>query len=162
MRDVIRMVFLIEDDGRLGPPELHQGSEGMDGVHLLLDDAVLPVGFIHLGAPEDHEAALDLEELVVLLLGAVHRVASLRCRLLGLALLAEGATDVAIHGSVVLEKMLHLLPVERAGGFERLLKVFPTCSAPMGLRSSSVVSRGDHLLPMVPLVLVLPVAASLR
>jgi hypothetical protein len=108
MRDVIMMVFLIEDDGRLGPPELHQGGEGMDGVHLLLNDAVLPTGFIHLGAPKDHEAELYLEELIVLLMGAVRRVAGLRCRLLGLALLAEGATDVAIHGSAVLEKMLRL------------------------------------------------------
>jgi hypothetical protein len=116
MQDVIRMVFLIKDDGHLGPLELHQGGKGMDGIHLLLDDVVLPVGFIHLGAPEDHEAALNLEELVVLLLGTIRRVAGLWCRLLGLALLAKGATDVAIHGSVVLEKMLCLPLVEWVGG----------------------------------------------
>ena len=46
----------------------------MDGVHLLLGDAALPAGFICLGALEDHEAALGLEELIVFLLGAVCRV----------------------------------------------------------------------------------------
>jgi hypothetical protein len=82
----------------------------VDGVHLLLGDAALPARFIRLGAPEDHEATLSLGELIVFLLGTVRRVTGLRGRLLGLALLAEGATDVALHGSVVLEKMLCLPP----------------------------------------------------
>jgi len=46
--------------------------------------------------------------LVVFFLGTVCRVASLQGKLLGLALLAKGAMDVALHGSVVLEEMLHL------------------------------------------------------
>jgi len=80
----------------------------VNGVHLLPGDTVLPVGFILLGALEDLEAALGLGELIVFLLGAIHRVTSLRGRLLGPALLAEGATDVALHGGAILEKMLHL------------------------------------------------------
>ena len=67
------MVFLVEGDGRLGPLEPRQGSKGVDGVHLLLSDMVLPMGFICLGAPEDHEVALGLGVLVVFLLGAIHR-----------------------------------------------------------------------------------------
>ena len=51
--------------------------------------------------------------------------------------------------------------MEWVGGLERLLEVFRACSAPMGLRSGYVVSRGDHPLPMALLVLVLPVVASL-
>jgi hypothetical protein len=43
----------------------------VDGAHLLLGDAVLPTGFIHLGALEDHEAVLGLRELTVLLPGVV-------------------------------------------------------------------------------------------
>ena len=43
---------------------------------------------------------------------------------MGLALLAEGAMDVALHGGIVLEKMLHLTPMEWVGGLERLLEVF--------------------------------------
>jgi hypothetical protein len=77
MGDMIGMVFLVEGDGHLGPPELHQGSDGVDGVHLLLGDAALPTGFIRLGAPEDHEAALGLGELIVFLLGAICRVTGL-------------------------------------------------------------------------------------
>jgi hypothetical protein len=58
---------------------------GVNGIHLLLGDAVLSAGFICLGALEDHEAALSLRELIVFLLGAIRRVASLHGRLLGLA-----------------------------------------------------------------------------
>jgi hypothetical protein len=36
--------------------------------------------------------------------------------------------------------MLRLLPMERAGGLERLLEVFQSCSAPTGLRSGGVVT----------------------
>ena len=60
----------------------------MNGIHLLLGDAALPVGFIRLGALEDHETMLSLGELVVFLLCAVRRVIGLQGRLLGLALLA--------------------------------------------------------------------------
>jgi hypothetical protein len=97
------------------------------------------VGFIHLGSPEDHEAALGLRELIVFLLGAICRVAGLQGRLLGLALLAEGAIDVALHGSIVLEKMLRLPLMERAGGLECLLEVFWVCNMPAGLRSGGAV-----------------------
>ena len=77
----------------------------MNSVHLLFGDAALLAGFIGVGALEDHEAALNLGELGVLLLGISRWVVGLQGRLLGLALLAEGATDVALHGGVVLEKM---------------------------------------------------------
>jgi hypothetical protein len=93
MRDAIGMILLVKGDGRLG-------------------DAVLPARFICLGAYKDHKIALALGELIVFLLGTVRRVTGLGGRLLGLALLAEGATDVALHGSTVLEEMLHLPPVE--------------------------------------------------
>ena len=101
MGDTIGMVFLVKGDGRLGTPKPYQGGMGVDDVHLLLSDTALPVGFICLGALEDHVEALGLEELIVFLLGTICRVANLWGRLLGLALLAEGATDVALHASVV-------------------------------------------------------------
>ena len=34
--------------------------------------------------------------------------------------------------------------MEQEGGLERLLEVFWSCSAPVGLRSGDAVSRGDH------------------
>ena len=43
----------------------------MDGVHLQIGDVVLPAGLICLGGSEDHEAAIDLRELGIFLLGAV-------------------------------------------------------------------------------------------
>ena len=108
---MIGMVFLVKGDGHLGPPKPHRGGEGVDGVHLLLGDVALPMGFIRLGASKDHEAALSLGKLIIFLLGTVH-------------LLPEGAMDVALHGGIVLEKMLHLTPMEWVGGLERLLEVF--------------------------------------
>ena len=96
----------------------------MNGVHLLFGDAALLVVFIGVGAPKDHDAVLDLEELGVFHLGASRRVIGLQGRLLGLALLAEGAMDVALHGGVVLEEVLCLSPMEWAGVLERLLEVF--------------------------------------
>ena len=107
MRDTIGVVFLVEGDGHLGPLELCRGGEGVNSVHLLLGDA-----------------ALYLRELGVFLLGASHWVPSLQGRLLGLALLAKGATDVALHASTVLEEVLCLPPMEWAGGLEPLLEVF--------------------------------------
>ena len=65
------MVFLVEGDGRLGPSEPCRSGEGVNGVHLLLGDVVLPAGLVRLGAPKDHEAALGLGELIVFLLGTV-------------------------------------------------------------------------------------------
>ena len=161
MRNTIGVIPLVEGDGRLGPLEPCWEGEGVNSVHLLLDDAALPVGLICLGAPKDHEAALGLGELVVFFLGTVHWVTGLWGRLLGLALLAKGATDVALQGGAVLEKMLHLPPMERVGGLEHRLKVFQSCSAPMVVRSGSLVSHGDHLLPVVLSVLVSLVVASL-
>jgi hypothetical protein len=98
MRDTVRFVFLIESDGRLGPSEPCRSDEGVNSIHLLFGDAALPAGFIGVGAPKDHEAALGLQELGVFLLGTPRQVASLQGRLMGLALLAEGAMDVALHG----------------------------------------------------------------
>ena len=112
------MISFVEGDGHLGPSEPCQGGEGVNGIHLLL-----PVGLVRLGPPEDHEAALGLEQLIVFLLDAIHWVTSLQDKLLGLALLAEGAMDVALHGSTVLEKMLRLPPMERVGRLKRLLEV---------------------------------------
>ena len=85
MRDTIGVVFLVEGDGRLGPSEPCWCGEGVNSVHLLFSDATLPMVFIGMGAPEDHEAALGLEELSVFLLGAVCRRVGLLGRLLGLA-----------------------------------------------------------------------------
>ena len=75
--------------------------------------------------------------------------------------MAEGATDVAFHGSAVLEEMLLLPLVEWARGLEHLLEVFWTCNAPSRLRSSGMVNRGNHLLPVELSVLVPPIAALL-
>ena len=80
----------------------------MDCVHLPLGDGALLAGFMCLGAPKDHEVALSLGKLIVFLLGAICWVIGLWGKLLDLALLAKGAMDVALHGSVVLEEMLHL------------------------------------------------------
>jgi hypothetical protein len=52
--------------------------------------------------------------------------------------------------------------MEWAGGLERLLEVFWASSVPVGLRSGSAIGHGDHLLPVVLLVLVLPIAVLLR
>jgi hypothetical protein len=71
MRDMIGVIFLVQGDGRLGSPKPRRGGEGVDGVHLLLCDAALPVRFVCLGAPEDHEEALGPRELVAFFLGVV-------------------------------------------------------------------------------------------
>ena len=104
----------------------------MVGVHLLLGDAALPVGLIRLGAPVNPEAALGLGELVVFFLGAVRQDAGLWGRLLGLSLLAEGATDVALHGSAVLQKMLHLPPWNGQGDSSAFLKCSRRAVRPWG------------------------------
>jgi hypothetical protein len=102
----------------------------MNDVHLLLYDAALSAGFICLGAPEDHEAMIGLGELGVVLRGGVRWLIGLWGWLLGLALLAEGATDVALDGGAILEEVLHLPSMERAGGFECLLKVLGVRTVP--------------------------------
>ena len=71
MRDVVG-VILVEGDGHLGPLEPRRGGEGVDGIHLLLDNAALPVGLICPGALKDDEAMLSLGELIVFLLGTVY------------------------------------------------------------------------------------------
>ena len=63
------IVFLVEGDGRLGPSEPRWSSEGVISIHLLFSDAVLPVGFVGVVAPKDHDAALGLGELSAFLLG---------------------------------------------------------------------------------------------
>jgi len=90
--------------------KLHQGGKGVNSVHLLLGDVALLARLVRLGAPEDHEVALGLRELGVFLLGVVRQVAGPRGKLLGLDLLAEGAVDVAPHGSAILEEVLCLPP----------------------------------------------------
>jgi len=112
MRNMVRVVSLVEGDGHLAPPELCWGGEGANGVHLQLSDVALQVGLVRLGAPKDLEAPFSLGELGVLLLGAICQFASLRDRLLGLALLAKGAMDVDTHGSIKLQEVLCLTPVE--------------------------------------------------
>ena len=155
------MIPLVKGDPRLGPSEPRWSGEGVNGVHLLFGDVALPVRLVGLGAPEDHEAMLGLRELGVFLLGAICWVTSLQGRLLGLALLAEGATDVAPHGSAILEEVLCLPPMEQAGGLERLLEVFWACASPVGLWPSSIVGHGHHLLPSALSVLGPPIIASL-
>jgi hypothetical protein len=162
MGNTIRVIPLVKGDGRLGPSELCRGGEDVDDVHLLLSYVALSMGLVRLGAPEDHEIAIDLGELGVVLHGSIHEFASLRGWLLGLALLAKGATDVAPDGGTTFEEVLCLPTVERAGGFERLLEVLGARSAPTGLRPSSAVDRGHHLLPVVLSALVPLVAATLR
>jgi len=124
MRDAIGVVFLVEGDGHLGQLEPHQSGKGVNSVHLLFGDAALPMGFIGVGAPEDHEAALGLGELGVFLLGTSRWVTGLQGRLSGPSLLAKGATDVALHDSAIIEEVFCLPPVEWVGGLERLLEVF--------------------------------------
>jgi hypothetical protein len=94
MRDMVRVVVPIEGDGRFWSSEPCRGSYGLDGIHLLLGDLALRVGFIVLRASEDHQALLGLEELGVLLLPAIVPFADLLCRLLGLALQVKGSSDV--------------------------------------------------------------------
>jgi hypothetical protein len=67
-------VVLVEGDGHLGPSEPHQSSKVMNGIHLLLGDVMLPMGFIGLGAPKDHEAMLSLRKLGVFPQDAFHWV----------------------------------------------------------------------------------------
>ena len=104
----------------------------MNSIHLLFGDEALPTGLIGVGAPKDHEAVLGLWELVVFLLGVVHWVATLLGKLLGLALLGEGATNVALHGGAVLEKMLRLSPWNGHGDSSAFSKCFGCTARPQG------------------------------
>jgi hypothetical protein len=98
----------------------------VDDVHLLLNEAALTSGHVRLGAPENHEAVLGHTKLGVLL-GTVCWFAGLRSQLLGLALLAKGAMDVAPVGSTVLEEVLRL-----------------PCGKGRGPRAPSRSARGAH------------------
>jgi hypothetical protein len=80
----------------------------VDDLHLLFDDAALPVGLVRQGAPEDHEIAIDLGELSVVLRAGVHWFTSLRGWLLGLTMLAKGVVDVAPDGGAILEEVIRL------------------------------------------------------
>jgi hypothetical protein len=113
----------------------------VDGVNLLLGDVALPVGIVHLGAPEDHEVELSLRELCVLL-GVVRPFAGLQGRLLGLALLAKGDKNVAPDGGAVLEEVLCLPPMEQAGALKCLLDVIGVRTPPTGLKPSGAVGHG--------------------
>jgi hypothetical protein len=44
MGDTIGVIVLIEGNGHLRSPESRWGSNGLDSVHLLLDDVALQVG----------------------------------------------------------------------------------------------------------------------
>jgi hypothetical protein len=158
---MIGVIPLVEGDGYLRPSEPHWSGKGVNDIHLLLGDVAQPTGFVCLGAPEDHEVAIDLGELGVVLWSGVRWLASLWGWLLGLALLAVGATDVAPNDGAVLEEVLHLPSMERAEGFECLPEVFGACIAPVGLRPGDVVGHGHHLLPTVLSVLILLVAVTL-
>jgi hypothetical protein len=98
----------------------------------LLGDAALSTGFVCLGSPEDHEATISLQKLGVILWGGVHRLASLGGRLLGLALLAEGATDVAPDGGAVFEEVLLLSPWSKKGASSTFSKCMGRASCPQG------------------------------
>jgi len=161
MRDAIGVVFLVEGDGHLGPSKPRWSGKGVNGVHLLFDDAALSAGFIGVGAPEDHEAALGLGELGVFLLGTSRWVTGLQGRLSRPSLLAKGATNVALHDSAIIEEVFCLPPVEWAGGLKRLLEVFWACASPTWLRSSGAVGRGHYFLLAALPVLVPPVMVSL-
>jgi hypothetical protein len=67
---------------------------------------------------------IGLRKLSVVLWGGVRRLASLRGRLLGLALLAEGSTNVAAIGGTVFEEVLCLSPCNGQGA----LSAFWKCS----------------------------------
>jgi hypothetical protein len=71
MRNLVRVISLVEGAGCLGPSEPHWGDKGVHNIHLLLGDAALPVRLVRLGALEDHKALLGLEESSVLIIGAI-------------------------------------------------------------------------------------------
>jgi hypothetical protein len=120
----------------------------------MLGDAALPAGLICLGVPEDHEAAIGLRKLGVVLRGNVWWFTSLGGRLLVLSLLAEGAADVAPDGGTVFQEVLCQSSMEWTGGLDRLLEALGACAAPAGLRPRGVVGRDHHLLPTALLILV--------
>ena len=62
--------------------------------------------------------------------------------------------DAATNGGIVFEEMLHLPPMEQVEGLERLLKVLGAYTTSVGLRPSSAVGRGHHILPAALLSLV--------
>jgi hypothetical protein len=80
---------------------------------------------------------------------------------LGLALLAKGATDVALDGGSILEEVLCLPFMEWVGGFERLLEVLGVHGMPTWLRLGGTDDRCHHLLPTALSVLAPLVVAML-
>lgn len=52
MRNVIRVILLVEGDDHLGPTKLHQSDKVVDDIHLLVSDLTLQLGLIGLGAPK--------------------------------------------------------------------------------------------------------------
>jgi hypothetical protein len=73
---MIGVIPLVDGDGCLRPSELCWGSDGVNGVHLLLSDAALSEEFVCLGAPEDREAVISHRELSVILRGGVCQLTS--------------------------------------------------------------------------------------
>jgi hypothetical protein len=67
VRNTIEVISLVKGDGHLGPSKPCQISEGVDSIHLLLSDAALLARLVCLGALEDHEAAIGLGELIIIL-----------------------------------------------------------------------------------------------
>jgi hypothetical protein len=122
VRNTVRVVLLVKGDSHLGTLEAHWGGKGVDNVHLLLSDVVLLAGFIRLGAPKDHEAMVSLRKLSVIFWGSIHRLASLGGRLLGLALLAEGAMDVASNCGTVFEEVFAYPSCNGQGASSTFLK----------------------------------------
>lgn len=120
------------DSRRLQPSEPHQGGNGLQTIHLLLSDPALTARLVGLGATKDHEALLSLRELGVLPLSTVSLRTDLLGKHLGLDLQDEGTPDVAPHGCTVLEEVLDMQAVERAGPLERFLKVFGSLALLIG------------------------------
>jgi len=75
VRDVVAMVVPIEGDGHFRPSKPRLGDNGVDDIHLFL---------VGLGASEDHQALLGLEELDFLLLSVIGLHVDLVGRLLSL------------------------------------------------------------------------------
>ena len=87
------------------------------GRRAMARETVLLGGWLDVGLP-------SWGKVETYLLGTSCQVTGLPDRLLGLALLARGATHVALHGGIVFEEVLCLPPMERVGGLEHLHEVF--------------------------------------
>ena len=56
--------------------------------------------------------------------------------------------NVAPDGGTILEEVLRLSPMERAGGFEHLLEVLRSCPMPVRLRSG-IVNKCDTIITII-------------